>query len=186
MGLAFIVCSWCARFFGATLIFTELMQVNAAGQIQQQRTQKRSVSLSESCPFLILNGDIESLGGVGDFGGQVVLRDAVIDVSVGMRDAQRGHDHGLEIEGHEGEAEAKQGGLRVAEGVEFGIQIGLDFLKRGLDGPAGAVQRRHGWGRGDFGGSVVKSARIRSPLRVGVCRFTTIRRPLQRRCPSSL
>lgn len=133
-------------------------------QRQQQGAELGQIRLRKNRPLLLLNGDIESFGGAGDLGGQIILRDRLIDLGLGMRRAQRGYDHRIEIEGHQCQAEAEQRGLRVAQGVELGVQMPLQFLKRRLNGPPAAIQLGHSGGIGLLGGQVGQQDEIPMPI----------------------
>lgn len=128
--------SWRAWFLRPTGRLAQPLQVNMLSQRQQHGTEAHQVDLREDRPLLLLNGDVESIGGASNLRGQVVLRDRFIDLGLGMRGAQCGHDHGIEVEGHQRQAEAEQRRLWIAQGVELGVEMPLELLKRRLDTPS--------------------------------------------------
>lgn len=135
--LVFGACWW--WLFRSPFVLAPPGKIDARGEIEQECTHLLMARGRETCPFGVIDGNVHTLGRVGDLGGEVLLRDGFIDVGVWVARPQGGHHDGVEIEGHQGQTEAEQGCLGVAQGIDLGVEMSLQFLKGGLDGPAGAL-----------------------------------------------
>ena len=136
MGLAFESGTWGWRLFRASRCLAELAQIDVVGEVEEPCGELLYACLCERGPFVFGDGDVETGHGGGDLASDVVLRDALVDRLGRMGGAQCRHDHGIEIESHQCQAEREQGGLRVAQGLDLGVEVTFELLKGGLDIPS--------------------------------------------------
>ena len=60
-----------------------------------------------------------------------------------MHAAQRGQHHRQEMVGPQGQTKAAEGRLRIASGVDCGMEVRLQVFERGFQRPAFAVEVSH-------------------------------------------
>jgi hypothetical protein len=128
------------RFLRAVRLLGVPFQLYVAGQVHQHLAHLYRSQFVEDHPLVFRNGDHHPVVSPRHLIGQMIPRDLLFNDLLAVDCAQRRFDHTHQVVRHQRYAESEQGRLGVAQRVDLAIERRLQFLERGLDGPALAVQ----------------------------------------------
>src|SRR5712691_1459364 len=115
------------------------LEVNLLSQRPQCGNHLCGTHTAEDAPFVLRDRNHHTMIGLGDVVGDIVEGESLINGFAAMYAAQRRHHHRQHIVGDEGQAKAEQGGLGIAQRIDFRMEVRFEMLERGLQRPALAV-----------------------------------------------
>jgi len=136
-----------ARFLGPSRAFSESVKTHTSSQFNQDSGPVRRPHGIEHVPLALGDRDHHAVIRHRNLVRDIGERDLFIHGLLAMNAAQCRQHHCQDLGGHQGQTQAEQRSLRLAQRSDFRMAIGLQVLKSRLQCPAFAVEGGHPFGR---------------------------------------
>src|SRR4029450_6132689 len=109
------------------------------GQLPQRGDHRSGTHTAEDLPLILRDRNHHAMIGLGDVVGAIVEGEFLVNGLGTMHATQRRHHHRQHVVGDQGQAKTEQGGLGIAQGINFRMEIRFQVLEGRLQRPALAI-----------------------------------------------
>lgn len=136
-----------ARLLGPSRTFSESLKPHASSQFHEDGGQVRRPHGIEHVPLALGNRDHHAVISHRNLVRDIVERDLFIHGLLAMNAAQCGQHYRQSIVGNQGQTKAEQRRLRIAQRIDFRMEVGLQVVTSSFQCPAFSVEFGHPLGR---------------------------------------